>query len=190
MSRKKKLSCLFDFLCIFLYFILSLYIYIYILYIYIYYIYTLYKTIDYFIYVIIINQKSPLNEKSDHPFSLKKSMTLIKHRVFKILILLPKTFRKILVSCIILIGTFGIFQNLNCKSIFVIYMMECILCKIQYINKAKTPINIRLNNHLFITKFHINNFEGISTNNSMKSFNIVFHYVKLIFATIIFYSLY
>ena len=139
--------------------------------------------------MIIINQKNPLIETSDHPFSLKKSMTLIKHRVFKILILLWKTFRKSLVSSIILIGTFGIFHNLNCKSIFVIYMMECILCKIQYIKKAKTPINIRLN-HLFVTKFHINNFESISVNNSMKSFTIVFHYVKLISVTMISYSLY
>ena len=139
--------------------------------------------------MIIINQKNPLIETSDHPFSLKKSMTLIKHRVFKILILLWKTFWKILVSSIILIGTFGIFHNLNCKSIFVIYMMECILCKIQYIKKAKTPINIRLN-HLFVTKFHINNFESISVNNSMKSFTIVFHYVKLISVTMISYSLY
>ena len=30
---------------------------------------------------------------------------------------------------------------------FVIYLMKCILCKIQYVGKAETPFNIRLNNH-------------------------------------------
>ena len=39
------------------------------------------------------------------------------------------------------------FSKLNCKSSFVIYLMECTLCKIQYLGKAETPFNIRLNNH-------------------------------------------
>ena len=43
--------------------------------------------------------------------------------------------------------TFKIFHKLNCKSRFVIYLMECSLCKIQYVGKAETPLNIRLNNH-------------------------------------------
>ena len=34
-----------------------------------------------------------------------------------------------------------------CKSEYVIYLMECILCKIQYVGKAETAFNLRLNNH-------------------------------------------
>ena len=44
--------------------------------------------------------------------------------------------------------TFKNFHKLNCKSSFVIYLMECTLRKIQYVGKAETPFNIRLNNHL------------------------------------------
>ena len=45
-------------------------------------------------------------------------------------------------------GTFKIFHKLNCKSSFAIYLMECTLCKIQYVGKTEeTPFNIRLNNH-------------------------------------------
>ena len=40
--------------------------------------------------------------------------------------------------------TFKIFHKLNCRSSLVIYLMECTLCKIQYVRKA---LNIRLNNH-------------------------------------------
>ena len=43
--------------------------------------------------------------------------------------------------------TFKIFQKLNSKSNFVIYLMECTLCKIQYVGKAGTSFNIWLNNH-------------------------------------------
>ena len=39
------------------------------------------------------------------------------------------------------------FHKINCKSSFLIYLMEYTLCKIQYIEKAETPINIQLNNH-------------------------------------------
>ena len=42
---------------------------------------------------------------------------------------------------------FKIFHKLNCKSSFVIYLVECTLYKIQYVEKAETPFNIRLNNH-------------------------------------------
>ena len=37
---------------------------------------------------------------------------------------------------------FKIFHKLNCKSGFVIYLMECTLCKIQYVGKVETPFNI------------------------------------------------
>ena len=43
--------------------------------------------------------------------------------------------------------TFNIFFNLNCKSEYVFYLMECILCKTQYVGKAETAFNLRLNNH-------------------------------------------
>ena len=43
--------------------------------------------------------------------------------------------------------TFKIFHKLNCKSSFVIYSMECTLCKKLYVGKAETPFNIGLNNH-------------------------------------------
>ena len=40
-----------------------------------------------------------------------------------------------------------IYHNLNCKSKYVIYLLECTKCKIQYFGKAETEFNIRLNNH-------------------------------------------
>ena len=42
--------------------------------------------------------------------------------------------------------TFNIFFNLNCKSEY-IYLMECVLCKMQYVGKAETAFNLRLTNH-------------------------------------------
>ena len=42
---------------------------------------------------------------------------------------------------------FHIYHNLNCKSKYVIYLLECTKCKIQYVGKAETEFNIRLNNH-------------------------------------------
>ena len=42
---------------------------------------------------------------------------------------------------------FNIFHKITCKSQYVIYLMECILCKIQYFGKNETPFNLRLNNH-------------------------------------------
>ena len=40
-----------------------------------------------------------------------------------------------------------IYHNVNCKSEYVIYFMECTLCIKQYVRKAETAFNIRLNNH-------------------------------------------
>ena len=42
---------------------------------------------------------------------------------------------------------FHIYHNLNCKSKYVIYLLECTKCKIKYVGKAETESNIRLNNH-------------------------------------------
>ena len=38
-------------------------------------------------------------------------------------------------------------KHTYCKSEYVIYLLECILCKIQYVGKAETAFNLRLNNH-------------------------------------------
>ena len=43
--------------------------------------------------------------------------------------------------------TYHIFHELNCKSKLLIYLMECRICRIQYIGKSETEFNIRLNNH-------------------------------------------
>ena len=43
--------------------------------------------------------------------------------------------------------TFNIFFNLNCTSGYIIYLVECILCKMQYVGKAETAFNLRFNNH-------------------------------------------
>ena len=37
--------------------------------------------------------------------------------------------------------------RVNCKSSFVIYLLECYICNIQYVGKSETPFNIRLHNH-------------------------------------------
>ena len=36
---------------------------------------------------------------------------------------------------------------MNCKSVFVIYVLECKKCHIQYVCKAEADFNSRLNNH-------------------------------------------
>ena len=38
---------------------------------------------------------------------------------------------------------FNTFHKLTCKSQYVIYLMECILCKIQYVGKSKTPFKTK-----------------------------------------------
>ena len=40
-----------------------------------------------------------------------------------------------------------IFHDLDCKSKLLIYLMECRICRIQYIGKSETEFSIRLNNH-------------------------------------------
>ena len=41
---------------------------------------------------------------------------------------------------------FTIFYQVTCHSNYVIYLLECIMCNIQYVGKSET-FNIRLNNH-------------------------------------------
>ena len=43
--------------------------------------------------------------------------------------------------------TFKICHRVNCKSNFVIYLLDCYIYNIQYVDKSETPFNIRLNNH-------------------------------------------
>ena len=43
--------------------------------------------------------------------------------------------------------TFTIFHQVTCNSNYVIYLLECIMCKIQYVGKSETSLNIRINNH-------------------------------------------
>lgn len=38
-------------------------------------------------------------------------------------------------------------QPTICRSNFLIYLLQCTLCKMQYIGRRKTAFNIRLNNH-------------------------------------------
>ena len=38
-------------------------------------------------------------------------------------------------------------KSVPCQSQYDIYLMECILCKIQYVGKSETPFNLRQNNH-------------------------------------------
>ena len=40
-----------------------------------------------------------------------------------------------------------IYHEINCKSEYVIYLMEYIKCSKQYLGKAGTACNIRLNHH-------------------------------------------
>ena len=42
---------------------------------------------------------------------------------------------------------FDIFHTVNCQSTFVIYIIECKICKLQYVGKSETAFNLRLNNH-------------------------------------------
>ena len=42
---------------------------------------------------------------------------------------------------------YTIYRKLNCKSKFIIYLMEYALCKVHYVGKAETAFNIRLSNH-------------------------------------------
>ena len=42
---------------------------------------------------------------------------------------------------------FKIYHCVTCKSKFIIYLLECILCGFQYIGKSEWPMNIRINKH-------------------------------------------
>ena len=42
---------------------------------------------------------------------------------------------------------FNILHSVDCQSSWVIYIIECNICKLQYVGKSEIPFNIRLNNH-------------------------------------------
>ena len=60
--------------------------------------------------------------------------------------------------------SFNVFHKLTCKSHYLIYLIECIVCKIQYVGKSETPFNLRLNNH----RKDINNPKAIPACNHFK----------------------
>ena len=54
---------------------------------------------------------------------------------------------------------FDIFHTVNCKSTL-IHIIECRICRLQYIGKSETAFNLRLNNH----RNHIKREESIAVN--------------------------
>ena len=43
-------------------------------------------------------------------------------------------------------ATFQFFHQLNCKAWYLIYLLQCWICQLQYVGKTGTSFNIRLNN--------------------------------------------
>ena len=39
------------------------------------------------------------------------------------------------------------YHKISCKGNYVIYLLECLICKTQYIGKTETPFHVKLNNH-------------------------------------------
>ena len=67
---------------------------------------------------------------------------------------------------------FDIFHTANCQSQWVIYIIECEICKLQYGGKSETGFNLRLNNH----KNHVK--KGVAAN-SLGTFHITQELVTL-----------
>ena len=44
------------------------------------------------------------------------------------------------------------YHKISCKINYVIYLLDCLSCEIQYVGKSETPFYIRLNNHWKNTK--------------------------------------
>ena len=63
---------------------------------------------------------------------------------------------------------FKIYHRVNCKSSFIIYLLECYICKIQHTGKLETPFNIRLNNHSNIR--HIKDVKNLNAKPAFKHF--------------------
>ena len=43
--------------------------------------------------------------------------------------------------------TFTIFHQATCHSNYAIYLLKCVICKIQYVEKSETSFDIRLTHH-------------------------------------------
>ena len=56
-------------------------------------------------------------------------------------------------------NVFEIFHTVNCQSTFVIYIIECRICRLQYTGKSGTALNLRLNNQSNHIKRGINSCE-------------------------------
>ena len=42
---------------------------------------------------------------------------------------------------------FDMYHTITCRIQWIIYLLKCVLCKLQYIRKSDASFNIRLNNH-------------------------------------------
>ena len=51
--------------------------------------------------------------------------------------------------------TFHIFHKVFCKSIYVIYLLECLPCRIRFVRESETLFCIRLNNQRKAVKYFI-----------------------------------
>ena len=63
------------------------------------------------------------------------------------------------------------YHKISCKINYVIYLLECLSCEIQYVGKSETPFYIRLNNHWK----DIKNLHTIKACKHFNNWNHVFH---------------
>ena len=54
---------------------------------------------------------------------------------------------------------FDIFRTVNCQSTFEIYIIECRICRLQYVGRSETAFNLHLNYHRNHIKRGVNNCE-------------------------------
>ena len=65
---------------------------------------------------------------------------------------------------------FDIYRSLKCKSKYIICLLECSICTIQYAGKSETPYHIRLNNHRKDIRTQLQyQYANISTHSTMIS---------------------
>ena len=89
------------------------------------------------------NKKQP---KNSHTYTKnnRRSMCPLLHQSIA---LLQKVLKTATFTSTQTRETFTIFYQVTCHSNYVIYLLVCIMCKIQYVRKSETSLNIRLNNH-------------------------------------------
>ena len=54
---------------------------------------------------------------------------------------------------------FDVFHTVNCQSTFLIYIIECRICRLQYVGKSETAFNLPLDNHRNHIKRGVNSCE-------------------------------